>query len=140
MKPEILEYLRSQRVGSLAVEMMDGSPHGSTVHFAHSDDPLMFVFLTERGYRKAEPLLQKEVTRASFVIGASEAEMKTLQMDGEALLLDSETQYLQDIYFDKFPEKREKYGGPEDFFFCFKPTWWRYTDYTPTGKTVVLSA
>lgn len=140
MKPEILEYIRGQRVDVLSVEMLDGSPHGATLHFAHSAGPLAFVFLTDREYRKSEALFGKDVTRASFVIGSSEENMKTLQLDGEAKLLDAGTEYLKEVYFDKFPDKREKFSGPEDFFFAFKPTWWRFTDWTrPGGKTVFIS-
>ena len=82
MPPEILEYIASQRVGVLAVEMLDGAPHGATVHFAHSEKPLTFLFETYREYRKAEPLFGRECTRASLVIGFDERNMKTLQMDG----------------------------------------------------------
>jgi hypothetical protein len=42
MNKEILDYIKSQRVCVLAVEMMDSSPHAATVHFAHMDNPLMF--------------------------------------------------------------------------------------------------
>ena len=72
MEQEILEYISSQRVGVIAVEMLDGSPHAATVHFAHTENPLTFIFLTSPTYRKIEPLLKKDSTRASFVLGLEE--------------------------------------------------------------------
>jgi general stress protein 26 len=138
MNEEVLGFLDSKRIGVISVEMLDGSPHGATVHFAYQKDPLTFVFLTDRTYRKMEPLLKNSSTRASLVIGTDEDEMKTLQLDGIAMV--SEDEEHKNAYFGKFPDKKEKYGGPDDVFFIFKPTWWRYTDYkAPEGKQVILS-
>lgn len=132
MPLEALKCLDSQRAGVLAVKMLDGTPHGSTVHFAYTPDPLTFIFLTTPSYRKVEPLQQGE-TPATFVVGTTEELNKTLQMDGVARLEDSEE--LRDIYFAKFPEKLGKH--PEDLLFTLTPTWWRYTDWTlPQGKTI----
>ncbi len=59
MRQEILDYLKTQRVGVLAVEMLDGAPHGATVHFAYSEEPFVLYFETSRDYRKAQPILAK---------------------------------------------------------------------------------
>ena len=50
MDNSVIEYLKTQRVGVLAVEMPDGSPHAATVHFAHTESPLVFYFETNRDY------------------------------------------------------------------------------------------
>ncbi len=135
MPKEALNFLNTQRVGVIAVKMLDDSPHGATVHFAHTENPLTFIFLTTPTYRKCEPLWKGE-TIASFVVGTSEEIMKTLQMDGAAKLAD--TDELRKVYFAKFPDKLYKH--PEDIFFTFTPTWWRYTDWTlPQGKTIFIS-
>src|SRR3989338_7272737 len=100
MNKNILDYIKSQRVGVLAVEMMDGSPHGATVHFAHTDNPFVFYFETNREYRKTEPLFGREKTRASLVIGSSEGDLRTFQMDGAAeLIKDGEMEIFNSIYF-----------------------------------------
>ena len=141
MKKEVLDYLKSQRVGVLAVEMLDGSPHAATMHFAHTEDPLLFYFETSHEYRKTEPLFVRETTRASLVIGSSEEEMKTLQLDGTVQLLKSdESELFDSVYFKKFPDKREKYKDQKLSLFKFVPTWWRFTDWTtPQGKTILTS-
>ena len=136
MDKDILEYIQNQRVCVIALEMPDGSPHAATVHFAHGEDPLTFVFMTDRKYKKGEALLEKELVRASVVVGTSEEDQKTLQMDGIARKI-TRGNPLWEAYFMKFPKKREKYNGPDDLFFSFTPTWWRFTDWTaPEGKTV----
>lgn len=142
MKQEILDYLKTQRVGVLAVEMLDGSPHAATVHFAHTDEPLVFYFETDRKYRKSEPLFARESVRASLVIGADKNTMKTLQLDGTARLVQDGKgkEVFEKVYFEKFPEKRAKYSGPDVVIFSFAPSWWRFIDWTtPNGKQIWTS-
>jgi general stress protein 26 len=142
MDPQILNYIKSQRVGVFAIEMLDGSPHAATVHFAHQENPLIFYFETHREYRKAEALFGREKSRASFVIGSNEAEPKTFQMDGIAELVPAdEVENYNTVYFGKFPEKKKKSDDPKFVYFKFTPNWWRYTDFKgPTGKIILTSS
>ncbi len=141
MPKEILGYLNTQRVGVIALEMLDGSPHGATVHFTHSENPFVFYFETYREYRKCEALFGKDKSRATFVVGVNETDMKTLQLDGIVELIKPEEKEVYDkFYFDKFPEKLEKSKDPKFVFFKFTPTWWRFTDWkTPNGKLILCS-
>lgn len=141
MNQEILDYIKSQRVGVLAIEMLDGSPHASAVHFAESAYPLVFFFETDKNYRKSEPLLGRNQSRASLVVGANENDAKTLQLDGVVELLKPEEMSIIDsLYLKKFPEKKEKSKGSDILFFKLTPNWWRYTDWkTPKGKIVLTS-
>jgi len=140
MQTEIFEYIKSQRVGVIAVEMPNGSPHAATVHFAQEENPLTFIFQTSPNYRKSQALLRKNSVRASLVIGLVEVEggkEKTFQLDGEARLVQPNEKHFIESYFDKFTEKREKTQFSDDIFFVFTPTWWRFTDWAkPEGKTV----
>ncbi|MES2023580.1 MAG: pyridoxamine 5'-phosphate oxidase family protein [Patescibacteria group bacterium] len=142
MNEEIINYIKSQRVCVLAVEMLDGSPHASTVHFVETEDPMVFLFETYRDYRKCEPLFGREMSRASIVIGCDEDTMKTLQLDGEVSLVKKEDNKIYDLYFTKFPNKKEKSEKMGDKFvlFTFKAKWWRFTDWTkPEGKLIITS-
>lgn len=140
MNQDILNYIKSQKVGVLAVEMLDGSPHVATLHYAHTEGPLTFFFRTHREYRKTEPLYGREVTRASFVIGFDENNMKTFQMDGTVQLLKTEEiEIFSEVYFNKFAEKGRNIE-PDTVLFKFTPTWWRFTDWTtPQGKIILTS-
>lgn len=141
MDQRILDYLKTQRICVLAVEMLDGSPHAATVHFAHSENPLLFYFETNKQYRKAEAVLKKEISRASLVIGSDENIPKTFQLDGEVRLIKPEEEETFDkIYLGKFPEKKGKLKDPAFIHFVFTPKWWRFSDFTvPEGKLTLTS-
>lgn len=141
MHQAILDFLRTQRVGVLAIEMPDGSPHAATVHFAHSNEPLVFYFETNRDYRKSEALFAKDQSRASFVIGTDENTGVTFQMDGVvSLVKKGEIDRYLSIYLKKFPEKKNKSQDSKFVAFTFTPTWWRFTDFkNPNGKLLLTS-
>ncbi len=138
---EINKYLHEERIGVLAVEMLDGSPHAATVHFSFNEKENIFNFETYKEYRKAEAILNKEKVRASFVVGVNEEKMKTLQMDGVVkLLVGEDFKNFEENYFTKFPNKLEKYKVGGFVCFSFTPTWWRFTDWTgPNGKVIINS-
>jgi uncharacterized protein YhbP (UPF0306 family) len=138
--PKVLEYLKTQTVSVIAVEMPDGSPHAATVHFAHTEEPFVFYFETNREYRKAEALLGREVSRASLVIGTEEGK-KTFQLDGNVeVIKEDEKEVFDEVYLGKFPEKKTKKYNGEPLYFKFTPSWWRFTDWTATdGNKIILS-
>jgi uncharacterized protein YhbP (UPF0306 family) len=135
---EAVEYLKTERIGVLAVKMLDGSPHGATVHFAHTEEPLEFLIQTGTDCMKSEPLLKNGSTEASFIVGQDENNMKTLQLDGIArVATENEEDSFMDTYLGKFPSKEERVKDPEAVFIIFTPTWWRFTDWkTPEGKKI----
>jgi hypothetical protein len=142
MQKEIIDFFQTQFISVFALEMMDGSPHASTMHFAFSENPMMFLFETYKPYRKYEALAGREISRASLVIGFDENNRRTLQVDGEAHIIksDSERILFNKIYFKKFPNKKEKADQDKFVSFIFIPKWWRYTDWdSPKGKTVLSS-
>jgi len=141
VKQEVFDYLKTQRVGVLAVEMPDGSPHGATLHFAHTENPLEFFFVTKDGSRKSRALSSKKVSSASFVVGTDEKDMRTLQLDGEVKIVNPEDHKMfEEVYFSKLPDKKGKFELSEVVTFTFIPTWWRFTDWTtPKGKVILSS-
>ncbi len=141
MKPEILEYIQNQRVGVLALEMLDGSPHAAAVHYAHSENPVEFYFGTHLSTRKAEPFKTQQSTRASFVIGTDESSMKTFQLNGIVEIIKSEEkQKFLDIYLQRFPDKKERTEDEKFLAIKFTPTWWRYTDMKHPSGTLIISS
>ncbi|MES2315466.1 MAG: pyridoxamine 5'-phosphate oxidase family protein [Patescibacteria group bacterium] len=141
MQQEIIDFINSKEVGVLALEMMDGSPHGATIHFALSDDKKTFFLETYREYRKAEALFGRPQSRATLVIGTDESVNQTLQMDGTVQIIKPEDKELYDkVYFGRFPKKLEKSKDPKFVFFSFVPTWWRYTNFKgANGKLIITS-
>ncbi len=138
---EALDYLKTQKIGVLSVEMLDGSPHSATVHFAHTEKPFAFFIETGKGCRKSEALLKNGHTRASFVVGVDEGNMKTLQLDGVASVAKAaEEDSFMDTFLAKFPNKDGKVKDSEVVLILFTPTWWRFTDWkTSEGKRIQVS-
>lgn len=141
MTQDIYDFINSKQTCVLAFEMLDGSPHASTVHAAFDSQSEKFFFETYSTYRKAEVLFAKKEVRASLVIGFDESDQKTLQVDGVARLITLEEKELYDkIYFEKFPKKKEKSVDPKFVFFSFEPTWWRFTNWAgKNGKEILTS-
>ena len=142
MRKAVLEYLRTQRTGVLAVEMQDGSPHATPMHFAHCEGPFIFYFETNRKYRKAEAFQNEKKNRASLVLGGDESTMKIFQVDGTIeVISNEEKENFDTVYFGKFPEKKEKAkNNPDSLSFKFIPTWWKFSDFKhPDGKLVIES-
>jgi uncharacterized protein YhbP (UPF0306 family) len=139
MNQNIIEFIKSRRICVCAIEMLDSSLHAATLHFAATADGSMFFFSTSPESRKGQALSGREVSKASVVVGFEESNMKTLQMDGEARLMENdEAALFKETYFGKFPEKAKMF--PDNIFVVFIPKWWRFTDWTgPEGKTIWLS-
>ncbi len=131
MDQKLLDFLQSERVGVLAVEQLDGSPHAATVHFAHTEDPFVLYFETNKNSKKAQKIMTQKYVSASFVVGTSESVMKTAQLDGKIRLITPQEQSTHEtVYLGKFPEKKEKLTNADIIRLVFIPTWWRFSDFT----------
>lgn len=141
MQQQIIDFLNASRVGVLAVKLPDGSPHAATVHFAHTIDPLVLYFETNKKSRKAQGISDSTPVAASFVIGTSEAEMKTFQMDGQLeLIKPEEKEQYGAVYGGKFTEKQGKIRNNDVALLKFTPNWWRYTEMkSPSERTIFSS-
>ena len=138
LNSEILDYIREQRLCVLAVEMLDGSPHAALVHFAHQENPLIFVIQTNPNSRKAELISVGREARVSLVIGLEEVpngKDKTLQIDGVAKLVQSD-EVLSRIYLDKFAENTGQWD--DHIYLSVKPVRWRYTAWNGPGKKPLI--
>ena len=142
MQKEVIDFINSQFLSVLSLEMPDGAPHAATMHFAFSENPRMFLFETYRPHKKSEALFSRPESRASLVIGFDEKSRRTLQLDDEARLLldDTERLLFNKIYFKRFPNKKEKSKDPKFVFFAFLPRWWRFTDWDAPGGKLVLTS
>jgi general stress protein 26 len=138
---EVIHYLEGARVGVIALELLDGSIHGATVHFAFTENPFTFYFQTFNDSKKADLLTLGKAPKASFVVGTDESTMQTLQLDGIADLVQSrEKELCEMLYLAKFPEKKDRAFDPRSIYFKFTPKWWRFSDFkNPKGKLILSS-
>ncbi len=86
-------------------------------------------------------LLKGEESKASVVLGFSEEEWITLQMDGEvrAILDKDELEKVHKIHYAKYPDSKKWKDDPSTIFLAFTPNWWRYTDYNTKPPTSLSS-
>ena len=140
MDRKVLNFLSGQRVCSLTTLLKDGSPHAAALHFSHKDKPLEIYVQTENTSRKCQALLTGKSVKGSFVVGFSEKEFKTLQMDGSVKAVKDKEELLKihRIHYKKHPGAKKWKDDPATLFLVFKPAWWRYTEYKP--KFFVLSS
>lgn len=131
MKPEILKFIKKNRVLVMSILRKDGSPHAAVLHFAYSTDPLKFYFSTENTSRKTDALLAGKAVKAAAVIGFSEEEWKTLQLNGKikGMIKPKDKALAQEIFYKTHPGSRRWKDDPATILLEFTPTWWRYSDY-----------
>lgn len=139
MNPKILDFLANHRVGALTTLLNNGSPHAAALHYSHNSHPLELYFSTENTSIKCQALLDGNSTKASFVVGFSEQEWVTLQMDGEVIAVKDreELKAAQSIHYLKHPDSEKYKDAPATIFLKFTPRWWRYTDYNTEPPTIL---
>lgn len=141
MDTKVLDFLSANRVCSLTTLLTDGSPHAAAVHYSHRADPLKLFFSTQNSSRKCEALADGKTTKAAVVIGLSEEEWKTLQLEGtvRAITDKDEIAKVKSVHYPKHPNSQKFENDPATLFLEFTPSWWRYTDYNTKPMTVLGS-
>lgn len=98
-------------------------------------------FGTENTSVKCQALLNGNPLKGSVVVGFSEEEWITLQMDGEvsAIVNKDELRAVHNIHYQKHPDSEKYKDAPATIFLKFMPKWWRYTDFNTKPETVFSS-
>jgi general stress protein 26 len=139
MDKQVLDFADKHRI-SVLTTIVDGKPHSATMHYANATDPFYFVFLTERASRKCAHMQEGEKYPAAMVVGFSEEEWVTLQMEGEVeIVTEQEQEEPWRIYSHKYRGSEKYKNNREDLLLKFTPTWWRYTQVRPKPPVVISS-
>ncbi|MEK7526669.1 MAG: pyridoxamine 5'-phosphate oxidase family protein [Patescibacteria group bacterium] len=141
MEQKILDFLNKERVCSLTTLLLDGSPHAAAMHFSHLGQPLEIYFSTENTSRKCQGLLSGQEVKASVVLGFTEEEFKTMQLEGVIKIVSdkADLEKIKPDYYLKNPHSKKYENEPETVFLKFTPTWWRYSDYKTSPMTIISS-
>ncbi len=132
----VSNFLQKHRISVLSLVDAENAPHSSALHYAWDESRNLFLFFTRTKTKKYE-LLSSGIARASLVIGFSEEEFITVQLQGNAAMLHDEE--AKAAYLQKFPHIRQRVHDADAIFLCFEPTWFRYTDYKPTEPIIFTS-
>jgi general stress protein 26 len=135
-KNAVLEFMRSHSVAAEASVSPSGRPQAAVVGFVVTDDFEVF-FDTVDSTRKAANLRQNP--SISFVIGGfGVGDERTVQFQG---IVDSpggaELERLKELYFDRFPDGRDRVNWPGLVYLRARPTWIRFSDFSRAPPEIV---
>lgn len=134
LQSQVLAFLKSQKLAVIATNSADGAPESALVGVAVTPQ-LELVFDTVCTTRKAINL--RRDPRISAVIGLADEE--TLQMEGVAdEPIGHDLNQVRDIYFQAYPDGRERLNWVGITHFRVHPTWICFTSYLDPKRSVEL--
>ncbi|HEX5435916.1 MAG TPA: pyridoxamine 5'-phosphate oxidase family protein [Gemmatimonadaceae bacterium] len=129
---ELYDFIRQHTLGVMATVSPTGTPEAALVGIAVTPE-LELILDTAATSRKCTNV--RDNPRVAFVIGRR-GEV-TLQYEGMAdEPRGSELRRCKAVYFDKFPEGREREQWPDITYIRVRPTWLRYSDYSQTPAQI----
>jgi general stress protein 26 len=134
-RAELSAFVRRHKYAVEASVAEGGAPQAAVVGIIATDELEVF-FDTLTTSRKAENL--RRDPRIAFVIGWDEEQ--TVQFEGVADEPSGpDLARLKAIYFDRFPDGRERERQPDIAYFRVRPKWARYSDFrSPDVKIAEL--
>jgi PPOX class probable F420-dependent enzyme len=125
-RADLVRLLRDYRLAVVSTAAADGAPQSAVVGIGVSDG-LDIVFDTLEDTRKARNL--RRDPRISAVIGW-DREM-TAQIDGVAdFPVGAELERIRAVYFQAYPDGRERLAWPGITHVRVRPRWIRWSDFT----------
>jgi pyridoxine/pyridoxamine 5'-phosphate oxidase len=123
-KPDLLQFLRRHRYAVVSSVSAAGAPQSAVVGIGVSGD-LEIVFDTLRTSRKYANLIANPA--ASVAVWTGEA---TAQLDGIAEEPDgAERDRYREIYFETWPDGRDRLSWSGLTHIVIRPKWIRYSDF-----------
>jgi general stress protein 26 len=135
-RKELLAFMRSERFAAQASVSRDYAAQAAVVGIAVSDD-FEIVFDTLSDSRKATNL--RANPSVAFVLGSThDGAERTVQYEGVAdVPSGDELRRVQEIYFEVFPDGRERLHWKGLIYVRVKPLWIRYSNYGPQPPLVL---
>jgi uncharacterized pyridoxamine 5'-phosphate oxidase family protein len=124
---ELLFFLKKHRLGVLATTSPQSLPEAAVVGIAFTND-LEIIFDTIESTRKSQNLRRNP--RIAFVVGWDEG--ITVQYEGIAdEPKGPELERLKEVYFEVYPDGRERQSWPGLTYFRVRPIWAKYSNFAP---------
>jgi general stress protein 26 len=126
---ELLSFMREHSLAVQASVSTSGSAQAAAFGIVVTDDFEVFFDALDES-RKVENLRRNP--RIAFVIGGTAAgDERTVQYEGLAdEPTGAELERLTELYFESFPDGRERQGWPGITYIRARPEWIRYSDFT----------
>lgn len=141
-RKELVEFIRSVPLATVATVAPDGVPEGAIVGVAVSDR-LELVFDTLETSRKLRNV--EGNARIAVVFGAAGGyvsgshDERTVQYQGVADVPSGEElkRVQEEIYFKRFPDGRDRLKWAHIAYVCVRPVWMRYSNYNVNPPEIV---
>jgi len=132
----LLDFMRSHRYAVQASVSGDGKPQAALVGIAIADN-FEIVFDTVDTTRKAVNLAANP--RIALVIGGLEQSVEqTVQCEGLVVRPQgADLLAARELYFEVFPDGRERMNWPGIVHLLVRPTWLRYCDFRSVPPTII---
>ena len=132
---ELLTFMREHSFAVQASVSPSVSAQAAVVGIVVTDDFEVF-FDTVGESRKVENLRRNP--RIALVIGGTEASGRTVQYEGLAdEPTGAELERLRELYFESFPDGRERQSWRGITYIRARPTWIRYSDFTTDPPAII---
>jgi len=135
-RTEVLLFMRAHKYAVEASLGLSGTPQAAVVGIVVTDD-FEVVFDTMADSRKAANF--RRSPGIAFVIGGTQGgDERTVQYEGTVdEPRGAELQRLQALYFERFPDGREREQLPGCLYFRARPVWIRYSNFNLTPPEIV---
>jgi hypothetical protein len=132
---ELLQFMRGHSLAVQASVSPSGAAQAAVVGIVVTDDFEVF-FDTLETTRKVQNL--RANPRIAFVIGGlTNGDERTVQYDGVAdEPCGAELDRLKELYFQSFPDGRQRQSWPGLVYVRARPIWIRYSDYNRTPPEI----
>ncbi len=128
---DLVRFMRQSKLAVQASVTVEGAPQSAVVGFVVSDQAELF-FDTSSASRKCQNL--RRDPRIALVVGWDE---RTVQYEGIAdEPTGEELARGKALYFERFPDGRERERWPDIVYFRVRPRWARFSDFTGSTPSV----
>ncbi|HUA86585.1 MAG TPA: pyridoxamine 5'-phosphate oxidase family protein [Bryobacteraceae bacterium] len=122
---DVFEFLRGRRLAAVSSVSREGAPESAVVGIAVTRD-LEIVFDTVKTSRKYGNLIANPAAAVVAWSGERTVQYQGLTREPEGAELDR----YREIYFETFPDGRDRLAWPGITHFVIRPTWIRYCDFS----------
>ncbi len=133
---DLLKFLRQHTLAVQATVSPTSTPQAAVIGFVIADD--FEIFFDSAGANRKVGNLRSNPAIAFVIGGLVQGDERTAQYEG---IIDepigSELTRLQEFYFARFPDGRERQRWPGIVYFRARPKWIRYSDYNQNPLQVV---
>jgi pyridoxine/pyridoxamine 5'-phosphate oxidase len=123
-KSELFEFIRAHRYAVVSSVAAQGTPESAVVGFAVTPE-LEIIFDTVRSSRKYANLTGNPAAAVAMWTGEATAQYEGIASEPDG----AERDHYREIYFETWPDGRERLSWAGITHFVIRPKWIRYSNF-----------